>query len=268
MIFGMERVLRGSWWLRTWLACASCAGGQTGESPGEPLALYTGGDGRCEAPVCRGTKPSAEELGEFGDDFSGSGAIGDYEIFDTVAEAVAGPTFIATGWLVGIEQGRRSYNGELCIPERPEDEASPGACVAWEPGYSSHVNLVIEAESVLRGEVPVPAEQLRLELHWPNNLSIDHLVVSAPLGARVLVLSHWVENARQEAAPLPEAGIDQGFIADNLLAALPYGMALEDAEGFAVRQPFHGEDLALLIDPNGGAVRFDDLVHAVEAALE
>jgi hypothetical protein len=267
-MMGMRRVLRGSWWLGTWLACASCAGGQTGESPGEPLALYTGGDGRCEAAVCRGTKPSAEELSEFGDNFSG-GVVGDYEILRTIEEAVAGPRFIATGWLVGVEQGRRSYTGELCIPERPEDEASPGACVAWEPSYSSYVNLVIEAEAVLRGEVPVATEHLRVEIHWPNNLPIDDLVAFVPLGARVLLLSHWVERAREEAAPLEEAGVEPGNIAPNLLAAIPYGLALEDAEGFAARAfYFDSADLAPLIDPNGGAVRFDDLVNAVEAALE
>jgi hypothetical protein len=264
MLLGMARVRRGIWGLGALLGCASCTGGQTGESPGEPFALYTGGDGRCEAQACAGAKPSAEELSQFGNSI-GSG--GNHEILGTVDEAVAAPTFIATGWLVGVEQGRRSYQGELCIAERPDDEMSAGACVGWEPDYSSHVNLVIEAESVLRGEVPVSAEQLRIEFHWPNNRPIDGLLTSAPLGTRVLVLSEWVKNAHEEAAPLEEAGIDPGYIADNLLATIPYGMAFEDAEGFTA-PAFYGEDLALLVDPSGSAVRFDDLVSAVEAALE
>jgi hypothetical protein len=51
---------------------------------------------------------------------------------------------IATGWLVGVEHGRRSYHGELCIAERPDDELSPGACAGWEADYSSHVKSADE----------------------------------------------------------------------------------------------------------------------------
>jgi hypothetical protein len=271
MMIGMERARRGGVILGALLGWAGCAGGQTGESPGDhpPAALYTGGDGRCEAEACTGPKPSAEQVQEFSGNTSGP--IGDYDPADSIEEAVARPAFIATGWLVGVEHGRRSDAGQLCVRVEgghdAEAERPLAPCVEWERGFHSHVNLVIEAEAVLRGKIPVPAKPLRVERHWPNNFPIDDYVASAPLGARVLIMSWWVDNAHEEAAPLEEAGIDPGNLADNLLAAAPQGFAFEDADGIVV-EPFYGGDLAPLLDPDRSAVRFDDLLSAVSAALE
>jgi hypothetical protein len=83
----------------------------------------------------------------------------------------------------------------------------------------TNVNLVIEAEAVLRDAVPMPAQHLRLEVHWPQNLSTERLLASAPIGAPVLVLSEWIAHARQEAAQFEQAGVDPGYVADNLLEA-------------------------------------------------
>jgi hypothetical protein len=271
MMVGMERARRGGVILGTLLGWAGCAGGQTGESPGDhpPAALYAGGDGRCEAEACAGPKPSGEQVQEFSG--NASGPTRDYEVFESVAEAVERPELIATGWLIGVEHGRRGYFGDLCVRTEggydAETEAPRGPCLEWEPGFSSYVNLVIEAEAVLRGDIPAPAKPLHVELHWPNNLAIDDFVASAPLGARVLIMSEWVDSAQEEAAPLETAGIDAGNLRDNLLWLTPYGLAFEDAEG-VVAPAFYGDELALLIDPSGGAVRFDALVSAVSAALE
>lgn len=271
MMIGMERARRGGFILGTLLGWAGCAGGQTGESPSDlpPAALYTGGDGRCEAEACAGPKPSAEQVQEFSG--NASGANEDYEVYDSITEAVARPEFIATGWLIGVEHGRRSDGGELCVRTEggsdAEAEGSRGACVERGRAFNSHVNLVIEAEAVLRGKIPVPATSLRVERHWPNDLPIDDYVASAPLGTRVLIMSWWVGNAHEEAAPLEEAGVDPGHLADNLLAAVPYGFAFENTEGIVV-EPFYGGDLALLLDPDRSAVRFDHLLSAVSAALE
>jgi hypothetical protein len=266
MIVGMERAQCSSWMLGMVLGYAGCVGGQTGESPGDPM--HTGGDAACEAQAaCSTTKPSAEELSAFGSQFGGE--TGDYEIHHTVGEAVERPTFIATGTLIGVEDGRKSYHGEVCDwVGADEREPPPDPCPSWIPSFGSFINLVIRTDSVLRGEVAIPGEDLRVELRWPNNLPLDGLVASAPLGARLLLLSHWVENAQEEAAPLEEAGIlAPGSVADNLLTYQPYGVAFEDAEGL-VSDAFYGEELALLLDAGGGAVRFDDLVSAVSAAVQ
>jgi hypothetical protein len=171
-----------------------------------------------------------------------------------------------------VEHGRRSFLTNFCVRtdegSDADGETRPDSCVEWEPGYHSYVNLVIEAEAVLRGDIPLPAEPLHVEVNWPNNLPIDKFVASAPRGARVFVMSDWVDSAQEEAAPLVEAGIDPGNLADNLLSLSPYGLAFEDAEGSVVKVARYGDELALLIDPSGGAVRFDALLSAVSAALE
>lgn len=195
------------------------------------------------------------------------GGESDYDILHSVDEVVAaeGP-LIVVGVLIDVEHGRKAYSGEGCIVTHPEDERSPCQGDGTELLYNSYVNLVIQPEQFVRGSLAVPEADLHVELPWPNNLEIDELVASSPVGGRVLVLGEPVRNAREEAKPLVEAGLAAAdSVADNLTQTGPYGLAFEDADGF-VASAFGGENLALVLDASGAAVRFDDLVAAIESA--
>jgi hypothetical protein len=248
------------------LVIASCSGGQTGDSPSNPArepAQHACHERRdCEPPA-----PTPENLDGFAR-ASGSGAEArDYDPPRSIEDAVQGAPLVIVGTLVAVTDGRKEYIGLECRLADPEDETNrtcqgPPDVIA----YSSHVNLVIDPELVIAGNLEKPDADLHVEFHWPNNLSIDPLRASAPLGARVLVLGWPVPDARAQAKPLEDAGlVPRDSVADNLYRFPPYGLAFADVDGF-VADAFGGRELRLLIDPEA-PVPFDALIGEIQRSV-
>lgn len=210
----------------------SCAGSDTDESidlkapaasaATQPPSISAAGVPTVtEAPPQSGSSPSEMASAADSQDFTTrltSHSSGDYALPRSLDDVLEGVDAAVLGRIVGVDHGRRW----LLEDDNPTIVAS-------------HVNVEVQPDEMLFGELPATGEPMYVEFPWPNNLSLDGLRETIPTDARVVVLAQFFgAEAADLSATAVAAGVSEP-IPTNLVLVSPWGLMIEsDAEGVMV----------------------------------
>jgi len=117
---------------------------------------------------------------------------------------------------------------------------------------------------LLLGELSIEGESLLVEFPWPNNLPLDQLRATAPIGTELIVLAQNHRTAATLSGDLIEQGLSRP-IAPNLVQVTPWGMVARTRVTDANLAITGAVPLADAARSIGADVRgFDDLVELLQ----